>query len=52
LAVGLFASLIVLVIGSIYGSVSGYLGGKVDLVMMRIVDVIYSLPDLLIIILL
>jgi oligopeptide transport system permease protein len=52
LAVGLFASLIVLIIGSIYGSVSGYLGGKVDLIMMRIVDVIYSLPDLLIIILL
>jgi oligopeptide transport system permease protein len=52
LIVGFFAALIVLVIGSIYGSVSGYLGGKVDLVMMRIVDIIYSLPDLLIIILL
>lgn len=36
----------------IYGSVSGYIGGKVDLIMMRIVDIIYSLPDLLIIILL
>lgn len=52
LSVGFFAAIIVLVIGSIYGSVSGYLGGKVDLIMMRIVDVIYSLPDLLIIILL
>lgn len=52
LAVGFFASLIVLVIGLIYGSVAGYLGGKIDLVMMRIVDVIYSLPDTLIIILL
>jgi oligopeptide transport system permease protein len=52
LAVGLFATLIVLIIGSIYGSISGYMGGKVDLIMMRIVDVIYSLPDLLIIILL
>ena len=52
LAVGFFASIIVLIIGSIYGSISGYYGGKVDLVMMRIVDIIYSLPDLLMIILL
>ena len=52
LAVGFFASIIVLIIGLIYGSVSGYLGGKVDLVMMRIVDIIYSLPDMLVIILL
>ena len=52
LGVGVFASLLVLVIGTIYGSVSGYLGGKVDLVMMRIVDIIYSLPDMLLIILL
>ncbi|MCD7829884.1 MAG: ABC transporter permease [Clostridiales bacterium] len=52
LCVGLFASLMVLLIGMIYGSVSGYLGGMVDLVMMRIVDIIYSLPDMLIIILL
>lgn len=52
LAVGLFASLIVLVIGLVYGSISGYVGGRVDLVMMRIVDVIYSLPDMLMVILL
>ena len=52
LAVGFFASIIVLIIGMLYGSVSGYLGGKVDLIMMRIVDIIYSLPDMLIIILL
>ena len=52
LSVGLFASLIVLIIGTIYGSISGYFGGKVDLIMMRIVDIIYSLPDMLIIILL
>ncbi len=52
LAVGFFASLIVLVIGVLYGSISGYCGGRVDLVMMRIVDVIYSLPDMLVIILL
>ena len=36
----------------LYGSISGYLGGRVDLIMMRIVDIIYSLPDMLIIILL
>ena len=52
LVVGLFASMIVLMIGMLYGSISGYLGGKVDLIMMRIVDMIYSLPDMLIIILL
>lgn len=52
LAVGFVASLIVLVIGLVMGSLSGYLGGKVDLVIMRVVDIIYSLPDLLIIILL
>lgn len=50
--VGVFASIMVLIVGVIYGAVSGYCGGKVDLIMMRIVDIIYSLPDLLIIILL
>lgn len=52
LAIGLFASILVLIIGLLYGSISGYLGGKVDLIMMRIVDIIYSLPDMLVIILL
>ena len=52
LIVGLFASIIVLIIGMLYGSISGYLGGRTDLIMMRIVDIIYSLPDMLIIILL
>ena len=52
LLVGLFASLIVLVIGLLYGSISGYVGGKVDLIMMRLVDIIYSLPDTLMVILL
>ena len=51
LIVGLFASIIVLIIGTIYGSISGYYGGKVDMIMMRVVDIIYSLPDLLMIIL-
>lgn len=52
LAVGFFASLIVLVIGLTIGSVAGYFGGKIDLIIMRIVDVIYSLPDMLMVILL
>lgn len=52
LAVGFFASLIVLIIGMTVGSVSGYCGGKVDLFIMRIVDIIYSLPDMLMVILL
>ena len=52
LAVGFFASLIVLVIGLTVGSIAGYCGGKVDIVIMRIVDIIYSLPDMLMIILL
>ena len=52
LAVGFFASIIVLIIGFVIGSVSGYFGGKVDLIIMRIVDVFYSLPDMLMIILL
>ena len=52
LAVGLFASIIVLIIGMIVGAVSGYCGGAVDLVIMRIVDIIYSLPDMLMVILL
>ena len=52
LCVGFFASIIVLIIGMIYGSISGYVGGRTDLIMMRIVDVIYSLPDMLMVILL
>ena len=52
LIIGIFAAVLVLVIGLLYGSISGYVGGKVDLIMMRIVDVIYSLPDMLMVILL
>lgn len=52
LAVGFFASVIVLILGTIIGSISGYFGGKVDLIIMRVVDIIYSLPDMLMVILL
>ena len=52
LLVGIIASAIILIIGSIYGAVSGYFGGKTDMIMMRIVDIIYTVPNILIIILL
>lgn len=52
LAVGFFASIIVLIIGMTIGSIAGYFGGIVDLIIMRIVDIIYSLPDMLMVILL
>ena len=52
LVVGLVASCIILIIGSLYGSIAGFFGGWVDLIMMRIVDMIYTVPDILIIILL
>ncbi|MDW7738632.1 MAG: ABC transporter permease [Bacillota bacterium] len=47
LAVGFVASITTFFIGVIYGGISGYLGGKVDNVMMRIVDILYSIPFLL-----
>ena len=50
--VGICCALIVLVIGAIYGSISGYFGGKVDVVMQRIVEIIYTIPEVLIILLL
>lgn len=52
LSIGVVASIMVLIIGLIYGSIAGYFGGTLDLIMMRIVDIIYSLPDMLLIILL
>ncbi|MDF2686882.1 MAG: transporter permease subunit [Clostridia bacterium] len=52
LLVGLVASILVFLIGSVYGAIAGYFGGKTDMIMMRIVDIIYTIPDILIIILL
>jgi oligopeptide transport system permease protein len=52
LIVGLVASAIVFLIGSIYGSISAFFGGWVDTIMMRIVDIIYTIPDILLIVLL
>lgn len=51
LLVGVFAALLVLIIGAVYGSVSGYAGGMVDAVMQRIVEVIQSVPEVLVILL-
>ncbi|HMM19760.1 MAG TPA: ABC transporter permease [Selenomonadales bacterium] len=47
LSIGVVASLINLLIGVIYGGISGYCGGRVDSIMMRIVDVMYCIPMLL-----
>ena len=52
LLVGLIATAIIFVIGSLIGSISAFFGGWVDLIIMRIVDIIYSLPDMLMVILL
>lgn len=52
LAVGVVATVLSLVIGVAWGALAGYVGGRVDQVMMRIVDVIYSLPYVFIVILL
>jgi len=52
LMVGLCATAVSLTIGVLYGAIAGYLGGKLDTVMMRIVDILYSLPLALFVILL
>jgi oligopeptide transport system permease protein len=51
LIIAFAASFLNLVIGIIYGGVSGFAGGKIDLVMMRIVDIIYSIPQTIYVIL-
>lgn len=51
LIVGIAASLINATVGILYGSISGYLGGRVDNMMMRVVDVLYSVPLTLVVIL-
>ena len=51
LGVGLVAAIVNLVIGTLYGGIAGYVGGKTDMIMMRIVDIIYSVPSMLYIVL-
>ena len=50
LIVGIVATLVSLVIGVSYGAIAGYFGGRIDDVMMRIVDVLYSIPFIFVVI--
>ena len=52
LLVAIVASLVSLIIGVAYGAIAGFVGGRVDAVMMRIVDVLYALPFIFLVILL
>ena len=52
LAIGLLATLVALLIGVVWGAVAGYAGGRVDMLMMRIVDILYALPFMFFVILL
>jgi oligopeptide transport system permease protein len=52
LMVGVIATLVSLIIGVSYGAIAGYLGGRIDNLMMRFVDVLYSLPYIIIVIVL
>lgn len=52
LTIGLAAAFLSVVIGTAYGMISGFLGGRVDAVMMRIVDILYGLPYVLLVVLL
>lgn len=52
LAVGVISTIVSLAVGVSYGAIAGYLGGKIDNVMMRIVDIIYAIPYILIVIVL
>ena len=52
LEIGLFCALIVVVIGTIVGAVSGYVGGWTDTIVMRFCEILYSVPDILVIIIL
>ena len=52
LVIGIVSTLFIVIIGVLYGAVSGFAGGAVDIVMMRICEIIYSIPTVLIIILL
>jgi oligopeptide transport system permease protein len=52
LAVGFIATSVALLIGVTWGAIAGYLGGRVDAVMMRLVDILYALPFMIFIVLL
>ena len=50
--VGFIATAVALVIGILWGSIAGFFGGRVDAIMMRIVDIMYALPFMIFIVLL
>ncbi len=52
LTIGLLATFVAITIGVLYGAASGYLGGRIDLLMMRVVDILYSLPFIFFVIML
>jgi oligopeptide transport system permease protein len=52
LAIGVLATTVAILIGVLWGATAGYLGGRVDIVMMRVVDILYSLPFIFFVILL
>jgi oligopeptide transport system permease protein len=52
LTVGVLGSAVAVVVGTLYGSVAGYFGGRIDSAMMRLVDILYSIPFMFILILL
>ena len=52
LSVGVVATLVSLIIGVLYGAISGFVGGRTDAIMMRIVDILYSLPFIFMVIIL
>lgn len=52
LMVGIISTIVSLIVGVSYGAVAGYLGGAIDNLMMRIVDILYSIPYILIVIVL
>jgi len=51
LGIGIAAALVAVLIGTSYGAIAGYLGGRVDAAMMRVVDVLYGLPNILLVVL-
>jgi len=51
MAVGILTAIATLIIGGIYGAISGWMGGRVDALMMRAIDILQSIPDLLLLIL-
>src|SRR6185436_4136510 len=52
LMVGIISTIVSLIVGVSYGAIAGYLGGRIDNIMMRIVDILYSIPYILIVIVL